>query len=88
MSTQCPHEHIQYCPLYVIAHDGRHYALTCIRGVDDGPCEVERGKMDYAAAVEQVRRADPRMVAIVAFNEQNHEARAQRARNMRLAGVA
>jgi hypothetical protein len=84
MTRSCPHERIQYCPLYVESHYAR--GLGC---VDDpcGDCLVTRGKMDYAAQVEVVRAVDPRMIAQLAFAEQAAASREQRARNMRLAGI-
>ena len=82
----CPHLKIQYCPLYVAAHDAR-LGISCDDGrLHEGGCAVDRG-MGYAAQVTRLNLAAPQMVAILRFNEENDARNAQRARNMRSAGI-
>ncbi len=77
----CPHERIEYCPLYVESHYGR--GLGC---VDDMalPCLVARGKMNYAKAVAKVGGD---LVLQLGMLDMLRMAREQRARNRRAAGV-
>lgn len=83
----CPHQNIAFCPLYVAAHDGEMGVNGCDDGrLDEGGCAVARG-MDYAAAVGRLMATDPRLVAQLRWNEEAAEIKAQRARNLRLAGI-
>lgn len=90
MNGRCPHDHVQFCPLYVVAHEQRAelLRLTCCSGdmLMEG-CAVERGTMDYRRQVALVASIDPRMVATVRFNEEARAAKDQKARNLRLAGI-
>lgn len=84
----CPHDRVQFCPLYVAAHDARFAGLSCEDGRNDGTgCAVERGRKRYARAVAAVRAIDAQLVAQCAFAEMAHDIQEQRARNMRLNGV-
>lgn len=83
----CPHKNIVHCPLYLASHDGDPRMSGCDDGrLDEGGCAVDRG-MDYAAAVGRLSAFDPRLVAQLRWNEEAAEIKAQRARNMRAAGL-
>lgn len=83
----CPHKNIVHCPLYIASHDGDPRMNGCDDGrLDEGGCAVDRG-MDYAVAVGRISGVDPRLVAQLRWNEEAEEFKAQRARNMRAAGI-
>ena len=85
--TGCPHPDIRFCPLYIAAHIADEGYHGCDDGrLDEGGCAVDR-TMNYAEAVERLRIVDPRLVATLAFLEEAEEARQQRNRNMRAAGI-
>jgi len=81
----CPHAQAQDCPLYWASHGAA--GLGC----DDGElwrdsCAAGRS-LDYTAALARLQAADPRLVAECAFRREERAARAQRARNVRAAGL-
>lgn len=82
--SECPHENIVFCPLYIAAHDGRE-SIGCDDGRSSGweGCAVSRG-LDYAKAVA---RLNPRFVEACRKKEQAESGREQRRRNMILSGV-
>jgi hypothetical protein len=82
--SACPHEKVQFCPLYVESHVGR--GLGCIRAGDQFYCDA-RTPRAYQKMLAAVQAVDPRTVAILAFQEQGAKVREQRSRNMRLLGI-
>lgn len=82
--SKCPHGDVFYCPLYHASHMA---AGGCDDGkLESGTCAVKRG-MNYRAALERLRVEHPGVVERLAFLEEANEARIQRARNLRLAGI-
>ncbi|CDZ67644.1 Hypothetical protein NGAL_HAMBI2605_59250 [Neorhizobium galegae bv. orientalis] len=83
----CPHKDIQFCPLYVAMHMAVTTNFSCDDGqLGEGTCAVAR-KMDYDQAVAKLEAHWPAVVAERRFAEQAAEAKAQRLRNMRAAGL-
>jgi hypothetical protein len=83
----CPHDNIVHCPLYWAMHEAQAVGLSCFdQQMDGGGCAIDRG-LDYAEAVERLRSRFPRVVAEHEFAEATEQAKQQRARNMRAAGV-
>lgn len=81
----CPHDKAQDCPLYWAMHGAG--GLGCDDGeLWQGSCAASRG-LDYTAALALLQARDPRLVAECAFRREQRAARAQRARNMRAAGL-
>lgn len=82
----CPHADIRFCPLYHASHTAE--GGGCDDGKLDGGngCAVTRG-LDYGHAVAALWQANPQLVAEAAFLENEENARQQRARNMRAAGL-
>ncbi len=81
----CPHKDIQFCPLYVAAHDGQ--GLGCDDGgLGYGECAVSRGLV-YARQVELIRVKCPGMVEQLQWREDGQKTREQRARNLYLNGI-
>lgn len=76
---KCPHERIQYCPLYVESHNCRE--MGCVDDVGKS-CEVERGKMDYANAKAALERVDFKLISDCGIAERQFERTEQRKRNM------
>lgn len=86
MPKGCPHKEIRFCPLYVAAH-GKTSRLGCIDGhIEGGTCAAARG-LNYAMAVAKLEAHHPGLVAECRFQEEAEESKAQRARNMRAAGL-
>lgn len=81
----CPHEHVQYCPLYVAGHVAG--LPTCMGQWDFDGCDVYHGRADYSDLVAALFRADPNMVAECGEREERRYAADQRQRNRRHAGV-
>lgn len=85
MPHKCPHERIQYCPLYVAAHCAG--LPTCIGdNLYDG-CDVTQGKRDYGGILSKLVKANPGIVEECAEAEWLANRAEQRARNMRRAGL-
>lgn len=82
---RCPHERIQYCPLYVAGHVVG--LPTCMDQWDFDGCDVKHGRRDYESLVAELFRADPAMVARCAEEEEQYERAEQRERNRRAAGL-
>lgn len=78
------HANVQFCPLYVAAHDAR--GLGCISDLREA-CDVDRGRMDYAEAVKAVIAVDSDLVLYCYGREALVLAREQRVRNMLAAAV-
>ena len=85
MTQRCPHEHVQFCPLYVAGHVVG--LPTCMGQWDFDGCDVHHGRADYCQLVGELFRADPKLVAECAMGEERFEVGEQRARNMRSAGL-
>ena len=90
--AECPHKDaIQFCPLYVVAHCASHQGPSCIDGKMETAygvhCAVARGDMDFDGAILALRIVDPRLVAECEFRKMAHDAKQQRERNMRAAGI-
>lgn len=85
MSKACPHATIAFCPLYHAAHMAGGFSCDDGR-MGEGTCAVSR-KMSYARAVAKLRAQHPVLVAQLAFAEEAEARQAQRARNMRAAGL-
>lgn len=83
--TYCPHQRVEFCPMYVAAHTGRG-GSCCYGDLTEG-CAVQREEMDYDAALAALRVLEPRIVGQCEFAESEHQRLEQRARNMRLNGV-
>lgn len=84
---RCPHDRIQYCPLYVAAHVVG--LPTCIgRNLDEG-CDISQRKLDYGTIVAKLIKTavGAEIVEQCADGEWTAERQAQRARNMRAAGL-
>lgn len=82
----CPHEMIQFCPLYVAAHEAGGLGCDDGRlGEHDG-CAVTR-KLNYGAALKRLVEVKPELVEECALAEYAEQARRQRERNTRLNGI-
>lgn len=81
----CPHEDIQFCPLYVAAHETA--GLGCAKGLTEEGCGVANGVLDYGRQLARLVAADPEMVTERAMAEFEAERKAQRARNLRVNGI-
>jgi hypothetical protein len=84
-TKKCPHERVQYCPLYVAGHVVG--LSTCMVKWDFDGCDVDHGRADYGQLVAKLFRQDANMVAECALGEERAMAAEQRKRNMRAAGV-
>jgi hypothetical protein len=82
--TQCPHSDVQFCPLYIAAHEAG--CFSCDDGKLEDGCAVTRG-LDYGRTLAVLWRAKPDLVAEAADRENAENARQQRARNMKAAGL-
>lgn len=84
MRKNCPHEDVQYCPLYVASHGT---GLGCDDGeLGSGNCAVAR-KMNYKREVQLVRVKVPGLVETCEWQEQLAARRDQQSRNIRLNGI-
>ena len=75
------HPRIEHCPLYIASHEA--FGDGCFRGLE-AACAADRRHETYKAMLAKVQARDPRMVAIVAFNEQASLRRSQTQRNLSL----
>ena len=82
---KCPHEHVQYCPLYAAGHVAG--LPTCMGQWDWDGCDVDHGRVDYGQKVAELFRHNPQLVAERAAAEECHEAKYQQQRNRRAAGL-
>lgn len=83
--TDCPHDRIEFCPLYVAAHEAGGYGCDDGRLDEDG-CAVSRG-MDYGRALARLSLTN-RALVLECAERQNHAMKVeQRRRNMKNAGV-
>ena len=82
--TDCPHARIDFCPLYIAAHEGGGLGCDDGRlGEHDG-CAVHRG-MDYGQALAKL--ANRELVQECAERESHFMKVEQRRRNMKSAGL-
>lgn len=82
--TRCPHEDIQYCPLYIASHGT---GLGCDDGGwGNGQCAVDR-RMSYERERELVRVKAPGLVEQAEWREAAARRREQQGRNLRLNGI-
>lgn len=84
MMDKCPHERIQYCPLFVESHNCR--LLGCVDDMQK-PCQVERGKLNYDKAVAKLQETDPALINEITWARTAYESREQRQRNLRVNGI-
>lgn len=83
---RCPHQDVQFCPLYVAMHVAG--AGSCDDGhLWDGRCAVDRGRMSYEGCVARLRVSHPGLVEAAEWRRDLAERAAQRARNVRLNGL-
>lgn len=66
---KCPHNDLRFCPLYIAAHEP--FGDGCLDGQEgyDNGCAVDRGLLNYDAAVKRVRDRDPVMVGQCEWKE-------------------
>lgn len=85
--TKCPHEYIQYCPLYIGMHiAGGPSCWPKNNRLEDLGCAVDQGA-PYEELVIKFFQAHPKDFAEVTAAEREFEAGMQRKRNMRHSGV-
>ena len=77
---KCPHEKVQFCPLYV----GMHIvgSPNCWHRDLNVGCSVDHGA-SYEDLIAQFFRADPQMFAEITMAERADEGHDQRDRNLR-----
>ena len=83
--ADCPHDHIEFCPLYVAAHEAGGLGCDDGRLGEDG-CAVSRG-MDYGRGLAKLSLANSALVLECAERENHWMKTEQRRRNMKNAGV-
>ena len=84
--SDCPHSRIEFCPLYIAAHEGDGLGCDDGRlGEHDG-CAVHRG-MDYGRALAKLSFANRELVQECAERESHFMKIEQRRRNMKSAGL-
>lgn len=82
---KCPHERIEFCPLYVAAHEAG--GLGCDDGrLAEGGCAVSR-LLDYGKALARVSHENRELVMECAELESQHMKTEQRRRNMKNLGL-
>lgn len=85
MQRKCQHERIEFCPLYIAAHEGA--GLGCDDGrLAEGGCAVSRG-MDYGKALARLSSENRDLVLECASRESEHMRIEQRRRNMKSLGL-
>lgn len=67
---ECPHRHIQYCPLYIAGHVVD--LVTCMTGDWARGCAVKRGSMNYQKALSRLERQRPEWLRRCQQAEENH----------------
>ena len=82
---KCPHDRIEFCPLYIAAHEGE--GLGCDDGrLGEGGCAISRS-MDYGKALARLSLAKRELVLECAERENQHMKIEQRRRNMKNLGL-
>ena len=86
---KCPHEHIQYCPLYVGMHIADGPSCWPKNGSDPAEhgCAVEQGLAEYEDLVAEFWHAHPDEFAACTLAERQRESKEQRQRNLKAAGL-
>lgn len=82
---KCPHDRVEFCPLYVAAHEGGGFGCDDGR-LQEGGCAVSRS-MDYGKALARLSNANRDLVQECAERESFFMKLEQRRRNMKAAGV-
>lgn len=82
---KCPHARIEFCPLYVAAHEAG--GLGCDDGrLAEGGCATSR-LLDYGKALARLSSANRELVLECAERENHHMKVEQRRRNMKNLGL-
>lgn len=81
----CHHSRIEFCPLYVAAHEGDGFGCDDGR-LAEGGCEVSRG-LDYGRSLATLSLANRVLVLECAERENHHVKVEQRRRNMKNLGL-
>ena len=82
---KCPHDRIEFCPLYVAAHEAG--GLGCDDGrLAEGGCAVSR-LMDYGRALARLSNENRELVLECAERESERMRTEQRRRNMKNLGL-
>jgi hypothetical protein len=82
---KCPHARIEFCPLYVAAHEGGGFGCDDGR-LSEGGCAASRG-MDYGRALAKLSLANRALVLECAERENQTMKIEQRRRNMKNLGL-
>jgi hypothetical protein len=82
---KCPHARIEFCPLYVAAHEAGGFGCDDGR-VGEGGCAVSRG-MNYGSVLAKLSHAKRDLVQDCAEREGLFLKLEQRRRNMKNAGL-
>jgi len=83
--SNCPHARIEFCPLYIAAHEDGGFG--CDDGkLGEGGCAVSRG-MDYGRALAKLSLANRALVLECAERENETIKIEQRRRNMKNLGL-
>jgi len=79
--VDCPHSRIEFCPLYVAAHEA--HGGSCDDGrLAEGGCAVSRG-LDYGRSLEKLSLTNRELVLECAERENHVMKVEQRRRNMK-----
>lgn len=82
---KCPHERIEFCPLYIAAHEAG--GLGCDDGrLDEGGCAISR-LLDYGRALARLSNENRELVMECAEKESQYMRNEQRRRNMKNLGL-
>ena len=79
--SKCPHARIEFCPLYVAAHEAGEFGCDDGRLQEEG-CAVSRG-MDYGRALAKLPLANRVLVLECAEAENRHMKTEQQRRNVK-----
>lgn len=82
---KCPHSRIEFCPLYIAAHEASGYGCDDGR-LGEGGCAVSRS-MNYGKALAALSHANRELVQECAERESLHMRLEQRSRNMKNLGL-
>jgi len=82
---KCPHSRIEFCPLYIAAHEGGGFGCDDGR-LGEGGCAVKRF-MDYGKALAKLSHANRELVMECAERESHHMKVEQRRLNMKNLGL-
>jgi hypothetical protein len=82
---KCPHSRIEFCPLYIAAHEAGGFGCDDGR-LGEGGCAVSRG-LDYGRALARLSHANRDLVLECAERENRHMKVEQRRRNVKNLGL-